>query len=618
MKMYRHGFVAAFLAACLWGGAAATPPAPQLLPPDTLALLSMPDWSQIRSSAATSPVQLLWNDPLMRPFRDKLVKKLETEVFAKLEKDTGIKLAEYAELLQGQLSLAITRNGWTGTPDPLPGLVLILDARDKAPVLTAKLTDLRKRITDAGQTLKTEKVRDIEFTRLTLNPDAESGAAEAGSVPKLSLAFGQVGSVLVAGMHTRDLERVVGRLGGAGMPHLGEEAAFAADQQAFFRDTQVYGWIHFAPLAEVLTKIATTAAGAAGEDSPVQPDKLIGALGLKGLKTLAFGARDTAEGSLVDLNLNAPSAERKGLLKLLTTEAKDAGIPAFVPADAVAFWRWRLDGKKLWATLEGMMNEIQPGILDFVVAQLDAGLKERDPNLDFKRSFILNLGDDLIGYQKAPKSAEPKDLLSQPSLFLLGSANVDPLLSALRSALALFPTPIKDREFLGRRIYTLTLPDLTGSGSPSELHLAASGGYLAIAGEASTLEEYLRSSDTKPKPLAETPGLREAAQKLGGTGSGLFGFQNDAEQLRPYWDAVRANPGLFFGLATAQNPALGEALGEDQKELEQKVAEWVDFALLPEFSKVAKYFHLTVYTGTMSSGGYTLRTFTPLPPQLRR
>lgn len=610
MNLYRHGILAAFLAACLPGGSAATPPAAQLLPPDTLALLSLPDWSQIRRSAETSPVQLLWNDPLMRPFRDKLVAKLEREVLAKLEKDTGIKLAEYAELLQGQLSLAITRNGWNGTPDPLPGLVLILDAGDKAPALTAKLADLRKRITDAGQTLKTEKVRDVEFTRLDLNPEDAASTA-----PKLSLAFGQVGSVLVAGMHPRDLERVVGRLGGAGMPHLGEEAVFAGDQKAFFRDTQIFGWIHFSPLAEVLTKMA---AGAAGEDSPVQPDKLISALGLKGLKTLAFGARETPEGSWVDLNLNAPTAERKGLLKLLTTEPKDAGIPAFVPADAVAFWRWRLDGKKLWSTLEGIMNEIQPGILDFVVAQLDAGLKERDSSLDFKRSFILNLGDDLIGYQKAPKSAEPKDLLSQPSLFLLGSANADPLLHALRSALALLPTPLKDREFLGRRIYTITLPDLTGSGSPSELHLSASGGYLAIAGDTGTLEEYLRSSDTKPKPLAETPGLREAAQKLGGTGTGMFGFQNDAEQIRPYWDAVRTNPGLFFGLAAAQNPALEEALGDDQKELEQKITEWVDFALLPEFSKVAKYFYHTLYTGTMSSGGYTLRTFTPLPPQLRK
>lgn len=618
MKLYRHVSIAALLAASLTGWAAATPPAPQLLPPDTLALLSLPDWSQIRRGEQTSPAQLLWNDPLMRPFRDKLMNKLEAEVFAQLERETGIKLAEYADLLQGQLSLAITRNGWTGTPDPLPGFVLILDSRDQAPALEAKLTELRKKITDAGQTLKTEKVRDTEFTRLTLDLGGEPAEDPTAAGAKLSVAFGQVGSVLVAGLSPRDLERVVGRLSGASLPHLAEEAAFSADHQAFFRDTQAFGWIHFAPLAEILTKVVTATAGGAEGESMVKPDKLISALGLKGLKTLAFGIRETADGSYVDLNLNAPAAERRGLLKLLATEAKDAGIPAFVPADAVAFWRWRLDGKRLWATLEELVNEVQPGILDFFVAQLDATLKERDPNLDFKRSFILNLGDDVLGYQKAPKSADPKDLLSQPSLLLLGSAQADPLLAALRSALALLPTPVKDREFLGRRIYSITLPDLTGSGMPSELHLAASGGYVAIAGEAGSIEEYLRSSDTKPKPLADLPGLRDAAQKLGGTGTGLFGFQNDAEQLRPYWEAVRQDPGVFFGLAAAQNPMVEGALGGEQEELEQQIAEWADFSLLPEFTQVAKYFHLTVYTGRMSSAGYTLKTFTPLPPQLRR
>ncbi|MCZ7638326.1 MAG: hypothetical protein M5U12_21155 [Verrucomicrobia bacterium] len=129
-------------------------------------------------------------------------------------------------------------------------------------------------------------------------------------------------------------------------------------------------------------------------------------------------------------------------------------------------------------------------------------------------------------------------------------------MSALRSALALFPTPIKDREFLGRRIYTLTLPDLTGSGSPASFTSPPVADTSRSPGRPGPLRSTCGAADTKPKPLADTPGLREAAQKVGGTGTGLFGFQNDAEQIRPYWDAVRTNPGLFFSLATAQNPAL--------------------------------------------------------------
>ena len=626
MKPRHYLLSGMLLVASLAGQGAVTPPAERLLPPDTLALLSIPDWSKVREDGKTSAVQMLWNDPAIRPFREKLLGKLQTEVLDKLEKDTGIRLAEYGALLQGQLSLAITRNGWSGTADPLPGFVLILDARDKGDELKARLAELRKKLTDAGQTLKTQTIRDTEFTALPLDvgqqPDGQAAKAD-DTAPKLTLSFGQVGSVLVAGLQARDLERVVGLLSGAGMPHLAEEAPFSADQQAFFREARAFGWIHFSPLADVITKLATAAAGESGAgDMAPKPDKLLAALGLKGLKTLAFGVREMPEGSFVDLSLSAPWQERKGLLKLLATESKDAGVPGFVPADAVAFWRWRLDGQKLWASLEAMADEIQPGLLAGAISFLDAAMKEKNPDFDFKRSFIMNLGDDLIGYQKAPKSLEPKDLLSQPSLFLVGSANADKLLAALRLAVALLPeplssAPIQDREFLGRRIYSLNLPDMTGSGGGGQVHSAASGGYVLLASEPAILEEYLRSSEVKPKPLSEFPGLREAAQSAGGTGSGLFGFQNDAEQLKPFWQALRTQKGLFLDLASAQNPAVDGLLGENKDEIEDTIASWVDFSLLPEFDRVAKYFHLSVYAGKVSTSGYTLRMFTPRPPSLK-
>lgn len=605
----------ALVAGALTGLAATTSPAPKLLPPDTLALLSLPDYAQIRANQKTSPAALLWNDPAMRPFREKLMNKLQTEVLDKLEKDTGIKLADYAELLQGQFSLAVTRNGWRGTEDPLPGLVIILDARDKADQLKSRLAELRKKITDAGRTLKTEKIRDVEFTTLPLDmKDTEA--------PKLGLTFGQVGSVLVAGTVTRDLERVVAGLTGGGLPNLSEEAAFSEDYQAFFREAQIFSWIYFSPLAEVINQVTSAAAAGAGNNPQApKPDKVLDALGLKGLKTLAFGVRENAEGSFVDMNIKSPWAERKGLLKLLATEPKDAGIPAFVPADAVAFWRWRLDGQKFWASLEAMINEITPGMLGFFTAQIDATLKEKDPNLDFRRSFLMNLGDDLIGYQKAPRSTAPADLLAQPALTLIGSPNAAQLLGALRSAVSLLPGPlgsmeIKEREFLGTRVYALTVPDLAGTSRENQIHFAASGGYLAFAGDAATLEEYLRRAESKPKPLAELPGLREAADRVGGSSSGLFGFQNDAESIRMFWEAFRSNKNLFVDLVTTQNPALKGAMGGNE-DFQKVIAEWVDFSLLPPFEQVAKYFHITVYAGKSSNAGYTLKTFSPLSPKLR-
>jgi hypothetical protein len=50
---------------------------------------------------------------------------------------------------------------------------------------------------------------------------------------------------------------------------------------------------------------------------------------------------------------------------------------------------------------------------------------------------------------------------------------------------------------------------------------------------------------------------------------------------------------------------------------EKQVKDWFDFSLLPEFDKVAKYFHFTVSTGSATADGLVFRYFSPTPPQLK-
>ena len=54
---------------------AAIPPAENLLPADTLALATVPDFSVLRAASAQSPEWLLWNDPAMKPFHDDFIAK---------------------------------------------------------------------------------------------------------------------------------------------------------------------------------------------------------------------------------------------------------------------------------------------------------------------------------------------------------------------------------------------------------------------------------------------------------------------------------------------------------------------------------------------------------------
>jgi len=85
-----------------------------LLAADTVAVFTIPDYAKASAAWNQWPLHLLWADPSMKPFKDKFMSKLQSDVVAPLEKEFGIKLADYAGLAQGQLTFALMPNGWDG------------------------------------------------------------------------------------------------------------------------------------------------------------------------------------------------------------------------------------------------------------------------------------------------------------------------------------------------------------------------------------------------------------------------------------------------------------------------------------------------------------------------
>jgi hypothetical protein len=153
---------------------------------------------------------------------------------------------------------------------------------------------------------------------------------------------------------------------------------------------------------------------------------------------------------------------------------------------------------------------------------------------------------------------------------------------------------------------------MAGAG-PSTLNYAASGGYVAFSSDVSILEEYLRSSESQAKTLRELPGLAEAAQQVTGPGTDLFGYENWVETLRTTFESLKKSPGPSAA-PSGLNP-LPSALGVTVPG--QQVKDWMNFSLLPDFDKVAKYFYFTVSGGSANVDGLTLKLFAPIPPQLK-
>jgi hypothetical protein len=618
---------------------AAVPPPEKLLSDDTLFVVTAPDFAKLRETFRNSPQSQLWNDPAMKAFREHFMEKWNEEFAKPLERELDVRLDDYTSLPQGQVTFALTQ--LRGKEDEL-GVLFLIDTKSKSGQLKTNLTNLRKKWVDSGKTLRTEKIRDFEFSVVSLSSNDvpatlkeffpqraevhELGDENDGkAATKSELVIGQADSLLIIGDSTKAVEKVAIRMTGGSMPALGELAAYNANHQAYFRDAPIYGWLNLKAVIDMLAKSESEKKESDAAPDPFgapKMDKMLAAFGVSGLRTAAFTAQSSPDGTLLQFFVGVPEANRQGFFKILAGEAKESSPPPFVPADAVKFQRWRLDGQKLWATIEKTLKDISPQWLNSLNMALEianTNAKEKDPGFDVRKSLIGNLGDDIITYEKAAKGSDPK---SGPSIFLLGSPKPEDLAAALKSIFTLLnpaaasPT---EREFLGRKIFSMPAPSLPlpmmGAAKPSgpkTLSYSATGGYVAMSTDVSILEEFLRSSESQSKALHETAGLKDASQKVTSTGTGLFGYENHAETMRAVFESLRKG-GNSAASPGAPNPI--SALGIPTPD--KTIKEWMDFSLLPPYEKIAKYFYFTVYAGGSSVDGLTFKMFAPVPPALR-
>lgn len=614
---------------------AAVPPPEKLLAADTVAVFTIPDYAKATAAWKQWPSSLLWSDSSVKAFKDKFMGKLQSDVFGPMEKELGIKFADYAGLAQGQLTLALTPNGWDTDAPKEPGFLLLLDSRDKSGALKTNLSNLKNKWVDGGKQVRSEKIRDIEFTTLIFNSaDLKKAAGKVFPEPKnadealeppkpekagknMELLVGQSDSLLIIGTSPKDIEKVLASQKGGGVTPLSDQSSFAASHGSLFRDSQMYGWINTKSIVDTVMKTLAKKGDGGGRGGP-SPDKILSAIGLTGLQAVAMNVRDTPEGALMNFHLGVPEASRRGLFKVLSFEAKDATPPAFVPADVVKFNRWRFDLQKALATLESTLTEAIPQMAGFIKLIVDNAGKDKDPNFDLRKNLIANLGDDIIAYQRAPRNQTLQDLNSPPTLYLVGSPKAEQVSSAIRALGAVMPQPkVKEREFLGRTVYALNLPPAQGPGGKQiekMLHYTASGGYVAMSTDVAMLEEFLRSGETTAKPLRNTPGLAEAAQRIGGMNTGLFGYENQGETMRSTIEILKKESGTLANLLSASPFADRLGLGDDGS----KLKEWVDFSLLPSYDKIAKYFHFNVFSGSVTAEGLTFKVYAPNSPQLKK
>jgi hypothetical protein len=612
---------------------AAVPPAPdKWLAENTLAFVTAPSWEAASAAFQQSSLGQLLADPAMRPFKERFQNRFTEEVIVPLEKEMGLNLSRHAELFQGQVTLALTATPPDSRPDQTIGFLFLADTGGHSKQLASLLTSLRRKRADAGKPLKQVRIHQTDLQVMRFSPTAamrtldkilpdpdagkETTEPDPAPAPDLEWTLGQFGSLLLVSDSAKEMDQTLGMLREGGAPALADQKSYAADT-ALFAQAQVYGWVNAKAIMARLGRDAASPKPEGG--TSVSRATLLQALGLGGVETIAFGLRGSAEGTSMQLSVRVPTAQRKGLFKILNLEAKDSGPPPFVPSDALKFSRLRLDLPRVWADLEATLAEVSPAAASFLRFMLNTAGKSHDEKFDLRQRLLARLGDDVVIYDRLPRGGAAREDETAPSVVVVGARNPEQTVMAVKAIADFLPpetTRFKEREFLGRTIYAVTLPRTLADGSVvpgTAWSYAAGGNGMAFSSEAAFVEDYLRQVAGAPAPLRERPGLAEAAQKVGGLNTGFFSYANTAESARAFFESARKDS--FNAAAIVGSMQVGSWLGLNRQ---NGFLAWGDLGVLPAYERVARYFYLNVSTLNQDAEGYSYRFFAPTPPGLRK
>ena len=570
-----------------------------VLPANTIAVATVPDMNAIRGSLKDVSMTKMWNDKAMEEFTEKFEGALSEKVFEPLLLFFDFDIEEYTSLVQGQVTFAVTYD----PKKEIPAGVLIIDSGKKAKDLSAKLATLREMLKEEEQLQDVVKIGGAEFMRIQ-GPEAPA--------PIEGLYLGQSGSLLIGTTDLALARQIVAAQGGKSKKTLATHTNFAARKKAQLKGALAYGWLDFTAVMEIVETQIEANFNPEVEPGPLDPtpEKVINALGLKGLRSVSFSVHSDAQGELVELYLDVPKAARRGLFAMMAPPAKDASPPPFVTADTASFGRWRGDGAALWKQFEEMLTEITP-LAAAMIGGGEGAIRANQPDFDFKKNLIGTLSDDFIIIDKGPQGGDLEHFVTPKSLYLIKSKKPAVTVKSIQQLIAGVDTEQEpeERKIGESMVYSYFIQ--AGGFQEIAMHLTSVGDYMVISLDEGALESFLNDGKKNTKKLADLPGLKAAAEKVGGFGSGMFAYENQVPMARTLFTFVKENPSILMDIFEQFGPGFDPAEGP-------QLDDWLDFKLLPDFKQVSKYFHFAVSGGEATGQGIRFRMYAPTPPALKK
>jgi len=484
---------------------AAAGPAEQMLPEDTLFILSVSNSTESLGRLKAHPLYALYMEPDFQKFIEKPLNQ-----FKEMTATAAVTPGEFLELIQGQMALAVTGLREVSKGTQYVGAVIILDVgsneakfREKVKIAEPEAfeTETHRRVEEdfRGVTIVTYLPREgdpkAEDQGVTSGPDCwflSNGIFALASDPEvLKGLLVRRGDPEAKGLASSEsYKAVVARMGGTG---------------------DLFAYVDAANLWTLIEK-AMPAAGGGGLVDPSMAMAIMQQIGLREPKALAVSAELTDAGMDQKFYLLSPKP-RTGIMKLFDGENSALMPPRFVPPDVSSAATMALDMQGLWKETRRIMDEIQPGLTETMDEQL-AMLKEQ-MGIDIQADLIGSLGKSLTVYQFEPKPADPDAPFPMPqqrvviALEVTNGAKIQQVLDIAMQMLAgLTGMPAAGEEYMGVKITALDM-------GMQKAAMAVAADHLIISLQMDDLKDLIRSLGKEDvKCLVDSEDFRTAMEGL--------------------------------------------------------------------------------------------------------
>jgi hypothetical protein len=576
------------------------PKTAKLIPPQTILLVDIDDFGQLRQQLKKTNVYKLYKDPSMSAVLEDFKTKRQ-EKLRMLDNEFAQAIVEADILPQGRVAFAFMLHNYTKDANEPPFLFISQWGQNIIKIKDALERIIEKDIED-GAHRKTEDYRDVNITTIIQKPSK-------------AINYCFIDDYIIVSTDLDILKFIIAHIQGAASPTLVNEADYTTTMKAIgpYHDVDFY-----INIKQIIN--SDRALDATGEVKSIMTNLgLDNVVSLGGAIGLARGTGGSSSGT-VFLKINGP---KKGLFKMLDIESAPLRIPQFISASTSSVTIINLDIKKAYDELYNILFSFSPKYAAIMHIPLLPQGPQGEPELQLKTDIIAPLGSQIVIARSInkPISETSRPIETLIAVAINNRSALEKSLSLLYSNLIAANNPDARRELLGHTIYLADFsafqpafklgqrrPMLSQPSAAKKPKLAftVTDTHLIIANE-STVERTIRAlSSTDVTSVSSSKWFNTAKSAIPPV-VGLAGLEDNVALSEVFWQTLKERKKSAKYKTQDLDIELGIALSSRAPFpylVFSQTEDFFDFSLLPAFALVRKYFGLTAYYGVSRLDGF--------------